>query len=389
MSSDTTVVSTGFENQQTTTQPAVPPASPDAGNTLSLSTQYPSGLFGLSIVNFLLKIVTLGIYTFWARTEVRKRIWSAIRLNGEPLAYTGTGKELFLGFLYVFGLFIIPVIALLTGLTIYIGDPESPILLGAQFTLYIASLYLIGVAIYASQRYILSRTTWRGIRGKLDGSPWAYGWTFFWTTLLIPLSLGWAMPWRSVKLQNIMTNNTSFGSVPLKFEAKSGPLYIPFAVIWFGAVLLYLIGVGVFVAYKDILQQSVALSGIPLEQLQVLLTLIFVVGIIFIILILNILSAWYVARTFNYFASVTQYQNATFKGSVTAGGVIWLTLSNFLITVLSLGLLTPIAQARLAHYFVKKLEINGEVDLATIEQTAKQDISHGDGLAQAFDINAI
>ena len=54
------------------------------------------------MVNLLLRVLTLGIYHFWAKTEVRKRIWSAIRINDEPLTYTGRGMELFLGFLIVF-----------------------------------------------------------------------------------------------------------------------------------------------------------------------------------------------------------------------------------------------------------------------------------------------
>ena len=66
---------------------------------LALAWKQQSGLIGLSIVNFILRILTLGIYHFWGKTEVRRRIWSAVRLNGEPLEYTGTGKELFIGFL--------------------------------------------------------------------------------------------------------------------------------------------------------------------------------------------------------------------------------------------------------------------------------------------------
>ena len=56
-------------------------------------------MIGLGFINGILKVLTLGLYSFWAKTEVRRRIWSATRLNGEPLSYTGTGKELFLGFL--------------------------------------------------------------------------------------------------------------------------------------------------------------------------------------------------------------------------------------------------------------------------------------------------
>ena len=75
---------------------------------MRLGWSQPAGMVGLSVKNFLLRIVTLGIYGFWGKTEVRKRIWSGIRLNGEPLQYSGTGKELFLGFLVIFGVVVLP-----------------------------------------------------------------------------------------------------------------------------------------------------------------------------------------------------------------------------------------------------------------------------------------
>jgi len=43
----------------------------------------PAGGFaGLSMLNGLLRILTLGVYHFWGKTEVRQRIWSAVRIDG-------------------------------------------------------------------------------------------------------------------------------------------------------------------------------------------------------------------------------------------------------------------------------------------------------------------
>src|ERR1700680_3803714 len=62
----------------------------------------PGGFAGLSLLNGVLRILTLGVYHFWGKTEVRQRIWSAVRIDGEPLEYRGTGGELCRGFLIVF-----------------------------------------------------------------------------------------------------------------------------------------------------------------------------------------------------------------------------------------------------------------------------------------------
>ena len=68
----------------------------------------PGGFAGLSLLNGVLRILTLGVYHFWGKTEVRQRIWSAVRIDGEPLEYRGTGGELFRGFLIVFFLILLP-----------------------------------------------------------------------------------------------------------------------------------------------------------------------------------------------------------------------------------------------------------------------------------------
>ena len=58
-------------------------------------------VFRIAAVNSLLSLVTLGIYRFWARTRLRRYFWSHVELDGDPIEYTGTGKQLFLGFLIV------------------------------------------------------------------------------------------------------------------------------------------------------------------------------------------------------------------------------------------------------------------------------------------------
>ena len=38
-------------------------------------------------------VLTLGFYRFWMVTRLRRHYWNAIRIQGDPLEYTGTGRE--------------------------------------------------------------------------------------------------------------------------------------------------------------------------------------------------------------------------------------------------------------------------------------------------------
>ena len=58
------------------------------------------------------------------------------------------------------------------------------------------------------------------------------------------------------------------------------------------------------------------------------------------------------------------------------------------IALFTLGLLSPVAQARAARYFVEHLQIEGSAALGQIIQRAEADGTRGEGLAQAFDIDA-
>src|SRR6185436_9152656 len=66
----------------------------------------------IAFTNLLLILVTLGIYRFWAKARERRYLWSRTDFIGDPLEWTGSGKELFIGFLMAVLLFGVPLILL-------------------------------------------------------------------------------------------------------------------------------------------------------------------------------------------------------------------------------------------------------------------------------------
>src|SRR5690242_2546648 len=64
-------------------------------------------LYWIFIKNLLLNIITLSIYRFWGKTNLRRYAWSHMSLQDHRFEYTGRGGELFVGFLIVIGFYIV------------------------------------------------------------------------------------------------------------------------------------------------------------------------------------------------------------------------------------------------------------------------------------------
>ena len=359
------------------------------GEPLEISWRNPHGMVGLSFFNTMMRVLTLGIYDFWGRTDVRKRIWSSVRLNGEPLIYTGTGGELFFGFLIIFGVLILPMILIALGIWIYLDKTYFLVFYGLSSILF---FFLYGVAIYRAQRYRLSRTRWRGIRGGLVGNSLNYGWAFFWSAILIPFTMGWIMPWRTTMLQRIITNDTNFGNRPFSFKGQAGPLYPQFTVLWCGSLILYFFAIGVMIAagvYSGLGEEVDPANQEEFEEkIGTAMSLAFFGALVIAAPIYYLLSAWYRAKVFNYFASATHFENARFRGTATGMGFFMLGLTNALIAVCSLFILMPLVHARTARYIIEHVRLDGTVPVEEIVQGTQDDPSTGEGLAHALEIDA-
>ena len=56
-------------------------------------------IFRIWLKNIMFTFMTLGIYSFWGKTNLRKYVYGLFSLDGDRFEYAGTGGELFKGFL--------------------------------------------------------------------------------------------------------------------------------------------------------------------------------------------------------------------------------------------------------------------------------------------------
>lgn len=357
------------------------------------------GLGGIAITNFLLNLITLSFYRFWAKTRVRRHIWSSVQVNGEPVEYTGTGKELFVGFVIIMAVVFLPVALIATGLAAYYG-PESAAVVAFQLVIGLALVTLYGFAIYRARRYRLSRTVWRGIRGALPGSALSYSGKYFGSLLLGPMTMGWSTPAMNLILAEHITNDMRFGNVPFNFSGRSGPLYSRYALCWFGTMLAYLVigGMAIALYYSgafDGLQKAFDAignenAGSSGSETGIALGLF--AGLIFVYLsyvaIRSTIWSFYTARELNVFAQYTRFSGATFEFNATAWSLITLWLGNMALIIFTLGIAQPFVEQRVMRYFVERLSVNGAIDFASIQQSKASLDKRGEGLIDALDLDA-
>ena len=278
----------------------------------------PGGFLGLSMLNGVLRILTLGVYHFWGKTEVRQRIWSAVRIDGEPLDYRGTGGELFRGFLIVFFLILLPmVLARLRRrrccCRIARARESTRSASGAYCSCCPASASIARAATGCRARAgAASAAACPGARG-------GFAWTYLWTMLLIPVTLGWIVPWRTVRLQKALFDDTRFGDKAFTFSGRAGPLYRRFWLVWSRAIvsslrrsaaIFAIVGVAMRAASGASAATKARFTGGKMSGRRRRLSRR--------LLVFAIIRAWYSARMLNYFAIADQFQGTAFTLAATA-----------------------------------------------------------------------
>jgi uncharacterized membrane protein YjgN (DUF898 family) len=168
----------------------------------------------------LLELITAGLYRFWLATDIRRALWSGTSVDGDPPEYTGTAKELLIGFLFALAILVpIYVVYFLIG----IEAERTKAFASVPLVLF---FYAFGqFAIYRARRYRATRTVWRGVRFWMSGSGWAYSWRACLWGLLTLLTLGLALPWRESALERYKMRHLHYGDLEARFEGTGWGLF--------------------------------------------------------------------------------------------------------------------------------------------------------------------
>lgn len=354
-----------------------------------------SGLYGVFLLNLLLTIITFGIFRFWAITRIRRYLWSHMRFEGTRFSYTGKGKELFLGFMLamlILMLLFAGVALVSTALAkVHPGLVAIPVTVA-----YIGLFILFGAAHFSAQRYRLSRTEWRGIRGGMTGSALRYGLSWLLYVLLVVVTLYQAVPWMQVGLARRRINASRFGSAEFRCEARARRLYPVWLATWLGCLALFGVIAAVVLGLEGSLLVRVfsgAIKGFGADGAIRRAITVAAVGILAFLVASGLLATWYYARLLRLVLGHTTAvvpgahgaDTLWFSSAVTAGGLLWLVTSNALIAIFTLGLGLPIVLHRYARYVARTTLMRGSFDAAALAQSTLARPALGEGFLQALD----
>ena len=286
-----------------------------------------SKLFWLVMKTGFLTVITLGIYRFWMKTHVRQFYWNAIRVDEEPLEYTGRALELLLGFLMAIlflAIYLFAVnFALITASIIQLEQMEPAIFLS-----FLAVLPFVPYASYRSQRYLLSRTRWRGIRFGLDLAAWSYAGRWFLWTFASLLTLGLLSPIADFSLRKFITDRMSYGDQQFRLVGKAGGLYRGYLPAW-GMMALAATLFGLAIAYGafDPDDPSLTLTYGAAEMLFTAAIVAYFIGFVLFI--------WYSGFRLQYLLNRMEFGDGVrLQSSLSPTSILGIVVGGYLLTFL-------------------------------------------------------
>lgn len=306
--------------------------------------------FGIWIVNILLTIVTLGIYSAWATVRNNQYFYGNTRLDGASFQYLANPITILKGRLMA-----------LAVLVAYVT--LSKLFLEAAIVLAVGFIFVVPWIMIRSLRFNAINSAYRNIRFDFQGS---YGQAFmiaFVWPLLNLLCLLLLTPLVMKKTHQFVANGSRYGTSAFELATTAKAYYL-----LFGKALLMAAGFGVaaFLATQ--------------VNSPILATIVGVVGYLAIF-------GFFMAGVTNLFLNSTQLADHQFQSQLKPAQMVWIYLSNSLLIVLTLGFFTPWAKVRMARYRAActSMLISGDLNhFVAAEQTRTSAL--GQELGDAFDV---
>lgn len=320
--------------------------------------------FKIWIVNILLSIVTLGIYSAWAKVRSKQYFYGNTLLDNASFEYTAEPFKILKGRL----------IAVVFCIVYFFIAKTSPMIAAAMGLLLIVFIPWI---IVSSLKFNARHSSYRNINFRFVGTIGEAAKYFLLWPLLAIITLGILLPFVWKKQTTYITTNHLYGNQFFTFRVEAKEYY---------KILLILIGCGIIVGIIIKFVFSSLFSGLtvgsPVNIVEGVPAFIACAAIYLIV------TAYFVAVMANIHNNNTQLYQHRFVSTWSAGSYALLLFTNALGVLLTLGLFIPFAKVRSATYKAAHLALvasGGMMDFIAAEQ--EQSNALGKGVHDIFNID--
>jgi len=335
--------------------------------------------FGIWIVNTLLKMLSFGVYSAWAKVRKKRYFYGNTQLNSATFEYLADPMALFKGWLIGAGFFILYTI----------GTNVSPVLSGiCGLTFFIAMPWLIVRSHMFNQR----NSAHRNIRFNFRPDYREAYVVFAGLPILVPFTLGFILPYMVYRQKRFVIENSSYGRTGCTFDATPKEFYLVFlkAIGWF-LLLATAFAIGAFCLSATVREFSPLFLG-NMESDNETIKKGVAALVIVLFLAINAIYLYFAIYVQTALANLTwnrtRIRGSRFVSTLRVRNMAWLYLSSAVAIIFSLGLLIPWASIRLARYRFDNLALNLSDDLETFTASVADPVgSAGEEIGDMFGID--
>ncbi len=365
--------------------------------------------FRIWIVNLVLSLLTLGIYSAWATVRNRRYFYGNTDLAGQRFDFHGSPVAILKGRLIGAALFLVYVF-------------------GAQFHWAVPLVAVVVISasfpwmLVQALRFRLANTSHRGLRFGFQGTAAAAYRAFgplllvsvavlvfyFWTvgqvdvedpenvqmntmmilgaSALVFLVSVLLMPVLWYRIRSFTMNHVSYGRHLFSAELRQGVFWGALgAAFGLGVAATMVVFLVMIAVVAVVMFGTGAVSDPDSMNPNTLLITIGLAYLLFIPAYLLPFSVWHCMTT-NHVISVTRLENLGFRLRLGMMKYWWIMVSNAAVAVISLGMAIPWAKVRMERYRISCLEVTGDPNVF-LAGTRRDPTATAEELGEAFDLD--
>ncbi len=328
--------------------------------------------FRIWIVNLALAIVTLGIYSAWAKVRKRRYFYGHTRVDGETFEYRANPIAILKGRLIAVALFAV----------FYAISHFAPFYIWA---IYLVLLFVGPWLVVRSLAFNAYNTAYRNVRFAFSGTYRTCLGLVLGYALLTLVTLGLGFPFLRRRLVQFAMENHSYGTTRFALaEGFKKPFVRPYFVAMGVSVLLG-VALVVFVVAVSVIAGASAKAGAPKPTWM---STALVAGVVVFYALLFLQVAYIKARTVNAVWNHLSIGPVRFESALRPRDLLWLYFSNLVVVMLTITLATPWAAVRAMRYRASKTTVIASGPLDGFAQAEAQKVSvASEEVADLFDID--